>query len=206
MLKIWGRISSINVCKAVFAIQELGLKYERYDVGGKFGGLDTPDYVAMNPNSKIPTIDDDGFILWESNTIIRYLAARHGAGTLWPTDARERADSDRWMDWQCTEFNPALTPAFWGLIRTAPEQRNLQAIADAAAKTGRMAQVLDKVLAKQQYLAGDRFTMGDVAVGCAVDRWFMLPMERPDVPHLLQWRERVAARPAAQGVLKQPLS
>ncbi|OVZ55337.1 glutathione S-transferase [Pigmentiphaga sp. NML080357] len=207
MMTIWGRLTSINVAKAVWTAQELGLKFERIDVGGPYGGLDKPEYVAMNPNSKIPTLDDDGYILWESNSIVRYLAATYGAGTLWPTDPRERGLSDRWLDWQATEFGPALTPAFWGLIRQTEAQRNPQAIADSIARTNRLLGVLEGVMADgRQYVAGDRFTMGDIAVGCAVDRWFLMPVERPETPALAQWYERVSGRPSAQGVLKQKLA
>lgn len=206
MLKIWGRISSINVCKVVWAVRELGLEFERIDAGGTFGGLDTPEYLGLNPNSKIPTLDDDGFILWESNAIIRYLASRHGAGSFWPTDTRERAESDRWMDWQALEFNPALTPAFWNLVRLGPDKRNQQAVDESVAKTERLAVILDKVLEGRQYVAGSRFTMGDVPLGCAVDRWLSLPIERPATPALADWHRRICERPSAQGLLNQPLA
>ena len=115
MLKIYGRANSINVQKALWVADECGLAYERTDVGGAFGGNDQPWYRAMNPNGTVPTIDDGGYILWESNAIVRYLARKHGAGTLWPEDARVNADADRWMDWQATTANPALFAAFWGL-------------------------------------------------------------------------------------------
>lgn len=206
MMKIWGRITSINVAKAVWAAQELGLQFERIDVGGPFGGLDTPEYGALNPNRKIPTLDHDGYILWESNSIVRYLAATYGAGTLWPADPRERGLSDRWLDWQATEFAPAMGPAFLGLIRTPEGQRNQQAIADAIARTNRLLTVLEGVMADgRQYVAGDRFTMGDIAVGCAVDRWLRMPVERPETPAVAAYYERVSSRPSAQGVLKQKL-
>lgn len=208
MIKIWGRLTSINVAKAVWAAKELGLEFERIDVGGPFGGLDTPQYIELNPNSKIPTLqEEDGYVLWESNTIVRYLAARHGSGTLWPTDARQRADSDKWLDWQAVEFAPAIAPAFIGLIRTPEAKRNAQAIADSATRCNQLARILEGVLAdKREYLAGDRFTIGDIAVGCVVDRWLALPLEHADVPLVKQWHERVSSRPSAQGVLKLPLA
>ncbi|MDX3906446.1 MAG: glutathione S-transferase family protein [Pigmentiphaga sp.] len=206
MMTIWGRLTSINVAKAVWAARELGLQFERIDVGGPYGGLDKPEYVAMNPNSKIPTLDEDGYILWESNSIVRYLAAQYGAGTLWPTDPRERGLSDRWLDWQATEFAPAMAPAFLGLVRTPEAQRNHQAIADAVTRTNRLVKLLEGVFGDgRQFIAGDRFTIGDIAVGCAVDRWFLLPVDRPDTPALAQWHERVSSRPSAQGILKQEL-
>ncbi|MFW7345375.1 MAG: glutathione S-transferase family protein [Pigmentiphaga sp.] len=207
MMTIWGRLTSINVAKAVWAARELGLQFERIDVGGPYGGLDKPEYLALNPNGKIPTLDDNGYILWESNSIVRYLAAQYGAGTLWPTDPRERGLSDRWLDWQATEFGPAMGPAFIGLIRTPEDKRNHQAIAESVARGNKLILLLEKFLADgRQYLAGDRFTIGDIAVGCAIDRWFLLPIERPATPLLAQWHERVSTRPSAQGVLQQKLA
>src|SRR3979490_2366747 len=123
MLKLWGRVNSINVQKALWALDELKVPYERIDAGMAFGVVGEPFYKKMNPNSRVPTIDDDGFVLWESNAIVRYLAAKHGAGSLWPSDLRQRADSDRWMDWASNHVSPAMTPAFWGLIRTPPARR-----------------------------------------------------------------------------------
>ena len=118
MLKIWGRLTSVNVQKVVWCADELGLEYERVEAGGKYGVVNTPDYRAMNPNGLVPVINDGGYVLWESNAIVRYLAGRHGAGTLCPADARTRADADRWMDWQAVSLNPAIGPAFFQLVRT----------------------------------------------------------------------------------------
>ncbi|VCU68151.1 Glutathione S-transferase GstB [Pigmentiphaga humi] len=207
MMTIWGRLTSINVAKAVWAARELGLQFERIDVGGPYGGLDTPEYGALNPNRRIPTLDDDGYILWESNSIVRYLAARYGAaGTLWPADPRARGLSDRWLDWQATSFGPAMGPAFVGLVRTPEAQRNPQAIASSVEQVGRLLLLLEGVFADgRTFIAGESFTMGDIAVGCAVDRWFLLPVERPETPALAAWHQRVASRPAAQGILGQPL-
>ncbi len=128
MLKIWGRLTSVNVQKVVWCADELAIEYQRVDAGGKFGLVDTPDYLAMNPNGLIPVINDDGFVMWESNAIVRYLSARHGSGSLSPADPQRRADADRWMDWQATAFNPAIGPAFWHLIRFPAEQRDAAVI------------------------------------------------------------------------------
>ena len=133
MLKIWGRLTSVNVQKVVWCADELGLEYERIEAGGKYGIVTTPPYLAINPNALVPVIEDGDVVLWESNAIVRYLAARHGAGTLWSTDAKLRADADRWMDWQTTTFNPAIGPVFWQLIRTAPEKRDAAVIETARA-------------------------------------------------------------------------
>ena len=115
MLKLWGRINSINVQKVLWALEELKVPYERTDAGMAFGLVNEPFYKKMNPNSRVPTIDDDGFVLWESNAIVRYLAAKHGAGSLSPNDPKQRADSDRWMDWAANHVGPVITPVFWGL-------------------------------------------------------------------------------------------
>src|SRR5262249_32602906 len=113
MLKILGRLSSVNVQKVVWCADELGLAYERTDVGGSFGGNKTPEYLAMNPNGLVPVIQDDGFVLYESNAIVRYLGAKDERATLWPREARKRADVDRWMEWQSTSYTPAMRDAFW---------------------------------------------------------------------------------------------
>src|SRR5437588_12573952 len=142
MLRIWGRNTSINVQKVLWAIGELGVAHERIDVGGSFGKNDEPEYLAKNPNGLVPTLEEeDGFILWESNTIVRYLAAKHGAGTLEPSDPKQRADSDRWMDWASNHGGPVITPVFWALIRTPADQRNMAQITADAEKIGPQFQV-----------------------------------------------------------------
>src|SRR5258707_4277630 len=128
MIKIWGRNTSVNVQKVMWTVGELGLQHERIDVGGPFGKNNEPAYLAMNPNGLVPTLQEDGFLLWESNAIVRYLAAKYGAGKLEPSDLRARARASSWMDWQLTVAHPSLTPVFWGLIRTPPEKRDHAAI------------------------------------------------------------------------------
>src|SRR5712671_735509 len=166
MLKIWGRNTSSNVQKAMFAIGELKLAHERIDIGGPFGKNREPPYLAMNPNGLVPTLEeDDGFLLWESNSIIRHLAAKHGAGTLEPSDLRTRALASQWMDWQLSVMGPAITPVFWGLVRTPPEQRDLKAIETGKGKTTDAVKMLDGQLAKTRFLAGDAFSCGDIPAG-----------------------------------------
>lgn len=194
MLRIWGRANSINVQKVMWAVGELGLAHERIDAGGAFGGLDSPEYGALNPNRKVPTIDDDGVVVWESNACVRYLAARYGAGGLWPEDPAARSEADRWMDWQATTLHPDMTPIFWGLIRTPEAERDHAAI---AAATGRLAaswRILDAHLAAGDFVAGARLTMGDIPVGAACYRYYALPITRPALPHLEAWYERLCAR------------
>lgn len=206
MLKIWGRLSSVNVQKVVWAAQELRVPFDRVDVGGQFGGTDTPEYVRMNPNRMIPVIDDGGFILWESNAIVRYLASRHGAGDLWPGDLRTRADADRWMDWQTTEFGPAMRDAFLQLIRTPEEKRDADVVAASVARSNRLALILEDHLFSRDFMTGKRFTVADVAVGAQAHRWLGLPIERPATPRLKAWYDRVSQREAAQSVLTLPLN
>ena len=205
MIRIWGRISSINVRKAVWAAKEVGLDFERIDVGGAFGGLATPEYIGMNPNSKIPTLDDNGYIIWESNAVVRYLAATYGSGSLWAEDARERGEADRWMDWMATEFGPALTPAFWQLVRTPEEKRNATVLADSVAASNKAALILERALEGRSYLAGEKFTMADIIVGCGADRWLNLAINRPDTPNIRRWFDTLADRRGAQGILNLPL-
>src|SRR6266853_3212134 len=143
MLKLWGRINSINVQKVLWALAELKVPYERTDAGLQFGVVNEPFYRRMNPNGRVPTIEDDGFVLWESNAIVRYLAAKHAAGSLWPEDLRVRAEADRWMDWSNTTFWPALRTLFLGLVRTAPEKRDPQALAQSRLKTDEVLRIVD---------------------------------------------------------------
>jgi len=179
MLKIWGRNTSINVQKVMWAIGELNLPHERIDVGGAFGRTKEPFYLAMNPNSLVPTLEeDDGFTLWESNSIVRYLAAKHGAGTLEPKDPKERARASQWMDWMLTVCAPAIHPLFWGLIRTPPEKQDHAKIAEARDKTAAALRMLDAQLAKTKYAAGDNFSMGDIPVGLITYRFRKLVPDR----------------------------
>ena len=205
MLRVWGRVNSVNVKKALWAMEELGLKYERVDAGMEHGVVKTPEYRKMNPNSLVPTIDDDGFVLWESHAIVRYLAAKHGAGTLWPVDLKQRADSDRWMDWAKT-FQDALRAVFWGLVRTPPEKRDLKAIEEGKKRCGELLAIPDQALAHKPYFVGNSLTIGDIPLGCHVQLWMRLPIERPSHPNLERWFERLCARPAYQRIVDIPLS
>lgn len=206
MLKVWGRTNSINVQKVMWTLGELGVAHERIDAGGAFGRLDTPEYGAMNPNRLIPVIEDGATVVWESNAIVRYLAARYGAGELWPEDPGRRADADRWMDWQITTAQPALGPIFQGLIRMAPEQRDMKLIDAQIVRLGQLMQVLDKHLAVRQCVAGDDLTMGDVPIGCLCWRYLKLEIERPELPNVAAYFERLQARPAYREHVMLPLT
>jgi glutathione S-transferase len=205
-LVIWGRLSSVNVQKVVWCADELGLAYERIDAGGRFGVNDSARYLAMNPNGLVPTIEDDGFILSESNAIVRYLAARHGAASLWPEALQARAQVDRWMEWQSTEFTPAMRDAFWQLVRVAPDARDARALEASRAKGEKLAGILDAHLATRRWIAGDHFTLADLVNGCAAHRWLLLPMPRVARPHLERWHGELKSRPASRQVTSQALS
>jgi glutathione S-transferase len=208
MLKIWGRNTSSNVQKAMFAIGELKLPCERINVGGAFGKNKEPAYLAINPNGLVPTLEeDDGFLLWESNAIVRYLAAKHGAGTLEPADPHARALANQWMDWQLCVYGPAITPVFWGLIRTPPEQRDHKAITEGKLKATAAVQILDAHFAKNAYAAGAAFSMGDIPIAVMSYRYRELVPERPKFPNFERWYATIASRPAFRGeVLSVPLS
>lgn len=207
MRKLLGRANSSNVMKAVWLLEELGLPYERTDVGGPFSGTDTPEYRAMNPNGVVPTLVEDDFVLWESNAVIRYLCAANAPGhAMWPDDLRARASIDRWMDWQQTTLNRPQSTVFQGLVRTAPERRDGAAIAAAVAEAARCWTLLDGILSKVPYVAGPVFTLADIALGVHVHRWFSFDLARPPQPHLREWYERLLTRAAYQKHVAQPMS
>jgi glutathione S-transferase len=206
MLKIWGRMSSINVKKVVWTAQELGLDFQRTEAGGLFGVVKTPEYMQLNPNSLVPVIEDDDYVLWESNVIVRYLAAKHASGQMYPTELRERFDAERWMDWQQTTLNPVSRPGFWQLVRTPPEQRNPAVIAESNAAVEALMFTLDMHLAHREFMVGDRFTIADIPLACEVHRWFGLPQPRQSRPHLERWYASLRARQASMGVLDLALS
>jgi glutathione S-transferase len=195
MLKILGRKTSSNVQKVLWCCSELNVPFEREDIGGPFGKNNTPEYLARNPNGLVPTIDDDGFILWESNAIVRYLCAKHGAGKLWPSDLARRADADRWMDWQQTTLASPMGILFRGLLRQPPEEVDAEQLNGAMQKATAAMRILDTQLAVHSFVAGDTLTTGDIALGNAAHRWFSLPRERPELPHVAQWYARLNDRP-----------
>ena len=206
MLTIWGRTNSINVQKVLWCCAELGLSYERIDAGGSYGVSNTPEYRALNPNGLVPTINDDGFVLWESNVIVRYLAAKHGEGTLYPRDLKERAEAERWMDWQVTTLWMALRPLFFGYVRTPPEQRDAAALEAARRSSEQALTILNRYLKDHAFVAGERFTMGDIPAGISVYRWTAMPIERSDFPNVMRWYGALTERPGFQTHIMQPLS
>jgi glutathione S-transferase len=194
MLKVWGRRNSLNVQKVMWLIGELGIDHEHIDAGGSFGGLNTPEFLKMNPHGRVPVIDDSGTIVWESHTIIRYLSARYGGGAFWTQDLRERSFADRWMDWTLATLQPAFMDVFWGFYRTPESHRNWPAIRDAMKRCAQYYRLLDRHLADRAYLAGDRIKMGDVPAGTSLYRYFALEIDRPSVPNVEAWYRRLSRR------------
>ncbi len=196
MIEVFGRTNSVNVQKVLWCLGELEVPFERYDVGGLYGGNKEPDFLARNPTGLVPLLSDEGFDLWESNTIVRYLAARYGAGSLWPEDPETHALADKWMDYQLGTVFPAFKDAVLGLIRTAPENRDRDKIAASVRATADTLALLDTHLKDRDYVAGDALTVGDVALGSTVYRWLTLEIDRPPLPNLKAWHDRLEARPA----------
>jgi glutathione S-transferase len=192
MLKIWGRVNSINVQKVMWAVGELKLPHERVDAGMAFGVVNTPEYRKMNPNGRVPTIDYDGFVLWESNVIVRYLYAKHG-----PARSLEQGyGEEKWMDWTTSTVGAPITTMFWQLIRTPAEKRDMPAVEAALKQAVDIFTIADDTLASRPYMGGASFSMGDIPFGCFVNRWFGLPIQRPDHPNLARYFERLKSRPA----------
>jgi glutathione S-transferase len=206
MLTIWGRSNSNNVKKVLWCAEEIGLPYEAIPAGGAFGLTADPAYRAMNPNGLVPTIRDGDFVLWESNAIVRYLAGRYADGTLAPESPTLRASADRWMDWTTSSFAAPFRDVFWGMVRTPPDQRDMAAIEAGRARCASLLAMVDQALAEQPYLSGPSFGMGDIPLGCFAYAWFAMPIERPDLPHLSAWYERLSARPAYRKAVMIPLS
>jgi glutathione S-transferase len=195
-IALWGRLSSNNVQKVVWTLEEVGAPYRHIDTGGRFGGLDDPAYRAMNPNGKVPTLRDDDTVVWESHAIVRYLAAAYSAGALWPETPRARAVADQWTDWTATTFQPAWIEVFWLLVRTPPERHDKQAITAALARTRAAFALLEQRLSDTPVLAGDGFTYADIVAGVSLYRWTSMEIERPVLPGVEAWHERLLARPA----------
>lgn len=206
MLKLWGRTNSLNVQKVLWLCEELNVPYERTDAGLQFGVVNEPAYRAMNPNGRVPTINDDGFILWESNAIVRYLAAKHAPNALYPADLKVRADADRWMDWATSTLGAVLVPVFWSLIRTPPEKRDAAKLAADIKSLGDTFAALEQGLQGRKYVAGDAFSIGDIPVGIATYRFYAMDIDRPALKNVEAWYKRLCERPAFRKWIMLPLS
>jgi glutathione S-transferase len=205
MLTIWGRATSSNVQKVLWTCEELGLAFERIDAGREFGKTDEDWYAAMNPNRLVPTLRDGDLVLWESNTIMRYLANRYGGEALYPVEPGARALVERWMDWQLSVLAPSIAPVFWGLVRP-PAGGVDPVLMDAhIAKLAKTWELLEHVLGRHAYVAGDRLSFADIVLGNSVRRWFWFPIARPDLPNLAAWHARLGERPGFQRHLMGPV-
>jgi glutathione S-transferase len=197
MLTIWGRRSSLNVQKVMWLVGELRIEHRHIDAGGQFGGLDTHAFRTMNPHGRVPVIDDSGTVVWESHAILRYLAARYGQSQFWSEDASERSQVDRWMDWAQTALQPDfLMGVFWGFYRTPESQRNWPAIREKIARCAIDFQLLDTMLADRLFLCGDTLSLADIPAGTSLFRYFELDIERPSLPHVQAWYDRLQERQA----------
>ena len=206
MIKIWGRTDSSNVQKVLWCCGELGLDFDRVDLGGKFGGNKEKSYLDMNPNGLVPTIQDGDFVLWESNSIMRYLVEKYGQGRLLPPTPEGRASANRWMDWQLTTLGPSIVPLFWTLIRTPQEKRDPNVVNSALEKTSNAWKIVDQQLTRSPYVAGDALTLGDIPLGVWAYRWYNLPIERPRFAQIDAWYKRLCQRPAYQKHIMIPVT
>lgn len=197
MLKVWGRKNSSNVRKVLWCAEELQLPYQAIDAGGAFGLVNEAEYRSKNPNGRVPMIEDGALVLWESNAIVRYLCAQYASGSPWfAADAAARASADKWMDWTTSSLADPFKPLFWGVLRTPAEQQDWVQINAAFKAVVEVLAVANEALAQQPYLSGSEVGMGDIPLGCFIYAWFEMPIERPPMPHLEAWYERLKQRPA----------
>jgi glutathione S-transferase len=197
VLKVWGRKTSVNVQKVMWTVAELRLPHERIDIGGAFGGLDTPQFAALNPNRQIPVLQDGALTLFESAAIIRHLARQNDLGGLYPADAHTLALADQWMDWAASSLYPdIISSVFIGLIFTPAANRNTAAVAASIQRAGEKLSILDGVLTSRPYILGDRLTVADIAAGGLMYRYFTLPIARPSLPNVEAWYGRLQQRAA----------
>jgi glutathione S-transferase len=207
-LKIWGRANSVNVQKVLWCLRELDLAYQRIDAGMAFGRNTEPDYLAMNPNGRVPTMVDGEFVLWESNSVMRYLVLAYGAGSpLYPQEPKPHGDVNRWLDWTLSTLQPVDRPVFWALVRTPAEKRDMVAIqrdVDAEAVQWR---IVDARLATRRFITGDDFTIADIALGAYARRWFGVEgVRKPQLPQLERWFAQFAGRPGFAQFIAPPMS
>jgi len=206
MVRVLGRANSINVQKVMWMAAEIGLDVERIDVGGAFGGNDQADYLSKNPNGRVPTLEDGEFVLWESNSIVRYMAEKYGSSPWLPAKIEDKFHANQWMDFYLTTLHPAMTVIFWTLIRTPPEKRDMAAFDKAMVDAAKTWAIVDAHLADNAFMTGNAPTMGDVPLGCAAYRWHNMDIKRPDLPHLQRWYESLAQRLAYQENVMLPLT
>ena len=206
MLKIWGRNTSSNVQKVLWCCAELGIEFERVDVGGPFGGNQDPEYLALNPNGLVPTVKDGDLVIWESNTICRYLAATRGGERLYPSDPAARTRVERWMDWQLSSIGGPMGTLLFGLVRTQPERRDATAIETGRLRAAAAWKIVDEALDGRPFLAGAELTLAEIVLGTLVYRWHAFPIERPHLANLRGWYERLRTRPGFKQYIEIPIT
>ncbi len=198
MLEIWGRPYSSNVIPVIWTAEELGLDYKLKLAGGSFGQLDTPQFGKMNPNRLIPTIRDGDFALWESHVIVRYLCAQYSPGILCPENIQQRAIADQWMEWSGSRAFTPVIQMFFATVRTEPDERVPDKVKTLAGEAAQVLAILEEHLARQPYVAGDEFTMGDIPLGAVAYRYFNVDVIRPSLPNVEAWYAKLCERPAYQ--------
>jgi len=197
MLTVYGRKSSFNVQKVMWLIGEIDIQHRHIELGGSFGGLGTPEFRAMNPHGRVPVIDDGGVVVWESHTILRYLARQYSDGLLWSEEPAQRSLADRWMDWsQCSLQPDFLNGVFWGFYRTPEDKRDVVAVEAKIRRCAEHFQLLDDLLSDRPFLIGDRLSLADIPAGCILYRYFNIDIARPEVPNVLRWYRALQERPA----------
>lgn len=206
MLKIWGRINSTNVKKALWIAHELDLEYEQINVGGPFGGLNDPAYLARNPNGLIPLLEDGDTVLWESNTITRYLAAAYGKGTLWIEEPAKRAQAEKWMDWASASFYTNFSDVMKHMIRLPEAERDPAILKRGLEGLAHSMRIADEGLKETPWFSGESFGIGDIPIGCYAYAWFEFSIERPSLPRLEEWYGRLKQRPAYKAAVMTPLT
>ena len=198
MIRVWGRKTSSNVQALMWCIGELGLEYERFDIGHKYGGNDTPEFLAMNPNGTVPVIrDGEGQPLWETGAILRYLAGKYGADEFWPQDPERRAETDKWTEWAKISVAMIFTaPVFWMVVRTAAKDQDHQALEKSLQNLNKKLAIAEAQIARHGYLAGSAFTLADIQFGHSLYRYFDIAIERPSFPAIEHYYEKLTQRPA----------
>lgn len=206
-LTVWGRRDAFNVQKVMWLVGELNLSHHHISIGGRFGGLNTPQFLAMNPHGHIPVISDNGNVVWESHSILRYLAARYGRDRFWSNSEVARLHIDPWMDWQQTALQPDfLTGVFWGYYRTPEKDRDWLAINASIERCNQHFILLDSILKDQYFLVGNSISLADITVGTTLYRYFEININKPIIKHVDAWYQRLRDRPAYEKHVMIPFS
>jgi glutathione S-transferase len=206
MIELWGRKNSYNVQKVLWTLDELNIEYKHQDVGSQVGDLETPEFLQLNPRARIPVLVDDGSVVWESNTIVRYLCAAYGKNLLWPGEPVKRSFADRWMDWELATLQPDFMGLFWGFYRKPQKKRDSGQIERSKLRCEQHFAMLDNHLKHHDYLAGETFSMGDIPVATSLYRYFGMGMAVEKPANLMAWYQRLSARRAFQQIIMTPFT